>query len=131
MSNAPPPRPDAAPSVTRRVRVPGRDGPATLYVTVTRYGDPPAPREVFLVLGAAGTDERGWAEALGRMISLALRSGTPVEAVVRTLAGIAGERSVTRPGGGMWHSAPAAVAEVLADVAREYGGAVGRPSGGG
>src|SRR6476620_8411838 len=52
------------------------------------------PFEVFLTLGTAGGSAMADAEAMGRLISLALRSGIPITQVHRQLRGISSDRAV-------------------------------------
>ena len=52
------------------------------------------PYEVYVVLGKAGSDLTAFAEGIGRMVSIALRSGIPVEILIEQLRGIGGSRSV-------------------------------------
>jgi ribonucleoside-diphosphate reductase alpha chain len=52
------------------------------------------PFEVFVTLGKAGGSAMADAEAMGRLISLALRSGIPVMAVHKQLRGISSDRAV-------------------------------------
>src|SRR4051812_24347840 len=52
------------------------------------------PFEVFVTLGKAGGSAMADAEAMGRLISLALRSGIPMQSVVRQLRGISSDRAV-------------------------------------
>ena len=52
------------------------------------------PFEVFINLGKAGGPAMADAEAMGRLISLALRSGIPVDSVIRQMRGISSDRAV-------------------------------------
>jgi len=52
------------------------------------------PFEVFITLGKAGGAATADAEAMGRMISLALRSGIPLPSIIRQLRGISSDRAV-------------------------------------
>jgi ribonucleoside-diphosphate reductase alpha chain len=52
------------------------------------------PFEVFITLGKAGGSAMADAEAIGRLISLALRSGIPIDRVIRQLRGISSDRAV-------------------------------------
>jgi ribonucleoside-diphosphate reductase alpha chain len=52
------------------------------------------PFEVFITLGKAGGSAMADAEAMGRLISLALRSGIPIDRVIRQLRGISSDRAV-------------------------------------
>ena len=62
-------------------------GHGTLYVTVNSDSEG-HPFEVFSTLGKAGNCEPASLEAISRLISLALRSGVPVEDIIRQLRGI-------------------------------------------
>ncbi|HQE21527.1 MAG TPA: ribonucleotide reductase N-terminal alpha domain-containing protein [Thermosynergistes sp.] len=59
-----------------------------LYLTVNFLDG--KPFEVFATLGKSGRDTQAHTEALGRLISLALRSGVPVDDIIRQLKGIGG-----------------------------------------
>jgi len=48
------------------------------------------PFEVFATLGKSGKDTQAHTEALGRLISLALRSGIPIDEIIKQLKGIGG-----------------------------------------
>ena len=61
-------------------------GMNSLYVTVNLLGD--MPIEVFMASGKSGNVVNGLCMGLGRLASLALRSGTSVEEVVKSLEGI-------------------------------------------
>ncbi len=63
----------------------------TLYVTITE-DDKGQPFEVFMSLGKAGGALMADVEALGRLISLGLRSGIPIKEVHRQLRGISSDR---------------------------------------
>ncbi len=58
------------------------------YVTVNKQND--LPSEVFIISGKAGDEANADAEALGRLVSIALQYGVPAEAIVKTLRGING-----------------------------------------
>ena len=64
-----------------------------LYVTINE-DDGGRPFEVFCTLGKAGGAATADAEAIGRLISLALRSGIPVSAVKDQLRGVSSDRAV-------------------------------------
>ncbi|MFW5904696.1 MAG: vitamin B12-dependent ribonucleotide reductase [bacterium] len=64
-----------------------------LYVTINEDQDG-RPFEVFCTLGKAGGAAMADAEAIGRLISLALRSGIPITAVRDQLRGISCDRAV-------------------------------------
>jgi ribonucleoside-diphosphate reductase alpha chain len=65
----------------------------TLYVTITE-DDKGQPFEVFMTLGKAGGALMADVEALGRLISLALRSGIPIKEIYRQLRGISSDRVI-------------------------------------
>jgi len=91
----------------KTVRIP-TDPPC--YLTLNFHdGD---PIEVFFTVSKAGSDEKANSEAIGRLISLCLQSGVPIQKVIKTLSGIKGENTQMRNG---WivHSLPDAVAKGL------------------
>jgi len=51
------------------------------------------PFEVFAIIGRAGSDVMAFTEAIGRLISLALRCGVPVRLIAEQLRGIGGASS--------------------------------------
>ena len=82
-------RPELLRGTTRRVETPL----GTLYVNITE-DDKGQPFEVFMSLGKAGGALMADVEALGRLISLALRSGIPMREVWRQLRGISSDRVI-------------------------------------
>jgi ribonucleoside-diphosphate reductase alpha chain len=82
-------RPDALRGTTRRVETPL----GTLYVTITE-DDLGQPFEVFMSLGKAGGAIMADVEAMGRLISLALRSGIPIKEIHRQIRGISSDRAI-------------------------------------
>ncbi|HEX5387900.1 MAG TPA: vitamin B12-dependent ribonucleotide reductase [Gemmatimonadales bacterium] len=82
-------RPELLRGTTRRLETPL----GTLYVTVTE-DDRGQPFEVFMSLGKAGGALMADVEALGRLISLALRSGIPMMEIYRQLRGISSDRTI-------------------------------------
>jgi ribonucleoside-diphosphate reductase alpha chain len=82
-------RPDVLTGTTRKMRSPLGD----LYVTVNEDQEG-RPFEVFATLGKAGGAAMADAEALGRLISLALRSGIPLTDISKQLRGISCDRAV-------------------------------------
>ena len=76
-------RPAEVSGVTRRIRT----GHGNMYVTVTHDEDG-RPFEMFSTLGKAGGCDAANHEAIGRLASLALRSGIDPDAVVESLRGI-------------------------------------------
>ncbi len=100
-------RPDLLRGTTRRVDTPL----GTLYVTITE-DDRGQPFEVFMSLGKAGGALMADVEALGRMISLSLRSGIPIKEIHRQLRGISSDR-VTGLGPNKVMSVPDAIGIAL------------------
>ncbi len=82
-------RPELLRGATRRLETPL----GTLYVTITE-DDRGQPFEVFMSLGKAGGALMADVEALGRLISLALRSGIPISEIYRQLRGISSDRVI-------------------------------------
>jgi ribonucleoside-diphosphate reductase alpha chain len=82
-------RPEVLRSTTRRVETPL----GNMYVTITE-DDRGQPFEVFMSLGKAGGALMSHVEALGRMMSLALRSGIPITEIYLQLKGISSDRVI-------------------------------------
>jgi len=82
-------RPEMLRGTTRRLETPL----GTLYVTITE-DDLGQPFEIFMSLGKAGGALMADVEAMGRLISLALRSGIPISGIHRQLRGISSDRAV-------------------------------------
>ena len=80
-------RPEALKGVVRRLESPL----GTMYVTITE-DEKGQPMEVFMSLGKAGGALMADVEAIGRLISLALRSGIPMAAIHRQLRGISSDK---------------------------------------
>lgn len=78
----PRPRPDATIGVTQRIST----GCGKLYVTVN--SDEYGVCEVFAQMGKTGGCAQSQVEAVGRLASIALRSGVKIEAIINELAGI-------------------------------------------
>lgn len=106
-------RPAALKGTTRRMPSPLGD----LYVTVNE-DDSGKPFEVFATLGKAGGAAMADVEGIGRLISLALRSGVPIADVVQQLRGIACDRAVGI-GPNKVLSVPDAIAQALAQHMQE------------
>ena len=99
-------RPETLEGFTTRIKT----GYGNLYVTVTEYEG--KPFEVFATIGKSGRSTTAKTEAIGRLISLALRSGVNVEAIIEQLNGIGGENPVFQAGG-LVLSIPDAISKVL------------------
>jgi len=82
-------RPEMMRGTTRRVETPL----GTLYVTITE-DEKGQPFEVFMSLGKAGGALMADVEAMGRLISLALRSGISIKEIHRQLRGISSDRVI-------------------------------------
>jgi len=85
-------------------------GYGNLYVTVTEYEG--RPFEVFATIGKSGRSTTAKTEAIGRLVSLALRSGVRVDKIVEQLEGIGGEHPVFQKDG-LVLSIPDAISRVL------------------
>ena len=99
-------RPMSLPSTTDKIKT----GFGNLYVTISYQNQ--KPFEVFASIGKSGYSTMADAEALGRMISLALRSGVEAEDVIQQLKGIGGSEPIFTEGG-LIQSIPDAIAKVL------------------
>lgn len=85
-------------------------GYGNLYVTVTEYEG--RPFEVFATIGKSGRSTTAKTEAIGRLVSLALRSGVKVGKIIEQLKGIGGEHPVFQKDG-LVLSIPDAISRVL------------------
>jgi ribonucleoside-diphosphate reductase alpha chain len=99
-------RPDTVHGFTQKVQT----GLGVMYLTVNEVDS--EPFEVFATIGKSGRSITAKAEAIGRLVSLALRSGVSVQDVVAQIKGIGGEHPVFR-GKGLLLSIPDAIAWVL------------------
>jgi len=99
-------RPEVLQGVTQKIKT----GYGNLYITVNMYEG--KPFEVFAQIGKSGYSTMADTEAICRLISLAFRSGIPVERVVEQLRGIGGGQPVFGSGG-LISSIPDAIAQVL------------------
>ena len=99
-------RPDTLPSMTHKVST----GLGRLYITISHFNH--KPFEVFCSIGKSGYSTMADAEAIGRLTSLALRSGIAAEAVVSQLKGIGGSEP-TFHNGALIQSIPDAIAQAL------------------
>ncbi|MFC1858366.1 vitamin B12-dependent ribonucleotide reductase [Thermodesulfobacteriota bacterium] len=85
-------------------------GMGRLYVTVTEHEG--QPFEVFATIGKSGKSTTAKTEAIGRLVSLALRAGVKIHEIVDQLKGISGEHPVFQEGG-LVLSIPDAIGRVL------------------
>jgi len=85
-------------------------GMGNLYVTVTEMDG--KPFEVFATIGKSGKSTMAKTEAIGRLVSLALRSGISPDKIVEQLKGICGEHPVFSKDG-LVLSIPDAISKVL------------------
>ena len=99
-------RPETLEGFTTKMKT----GMGHLYVTVTEYEG--RPFEVFATIGKSGRSTAAKAEAVGRLVSLALRAGVKVADIVKQLKGIGGEYPVFQQGG-LVLSIPDAIARIL------------------
>ncbi|MDX2445584.1 MAG: ribonucleotide-diphosphate reductase subunit alpha, partial [Desulfobacterales bacterium] len=99
-------RPDTLDGFTTRIKT----GMGNLYLTVTEFEG--QPFEVFATIGKSGRSTTAKTEAIGRLVSLALRSGVAVQEIIDQLIGIGGEHPVFQEGG-LVLSIPDAIARVL------------------
>jgi ribonucleoside-diphosphate reductase alpha chain len=114
--------PRARPYVTRGSTQRIETGCGHLYVTINE--DDRGLCEVFTQMGKSGGCTASQAEAVGRLISLALRSGIEPEAIVKQLKGIRCPSPLWQPGG-MVLSCSDAVAKALERFVKD------RPAAGG
>lgn len=99
-------RPDIVRGFTQKVQT----GLGGMYLTVNEVDG--KPFEVFATIGKSGRSITAKAEAIGRLVSLALRSGVAVKDIVAQIKGIGGEHPIFREKG-MLLSIPDAIAWVL------------------
>ncbi len=108
--NATPKEVEERPAMLQGITEKIRTGYGNLYVTINvKDGQ---PFEVFAHIGKSGYTTMADTEAICRLISLALRSHVPVEAVIKQLRGIGGS-SQTFSGGSKIFSIPDAIAQIL------------------
>lgn len=84
----------------------------TVYITVNAENGN-GPREVFIHLGKSGSPIMAMSEAIGRLISLALRSDISPGAIIHQLRGIKSSSPVRQPDGTLIWSVPDAIARAL------------------
>ena len=101
-------RPDLVYGFTQKVRT----GHGLMYVTINEIDG--KPFEAFATIGKSGRSTTAKAEAIGRLVSLALRSGIEVRKIVEQIKGIGGEAPVFQQGKqGQVQSIPDGIAWVL------------------
>ncbi len=110
-------RPDVVQGFTHKVQT----GLGGMYLTINEVNG--QPFEVFATIGKSGRSITAKAEAIGRLVSLALRSGVSVRDIVSQIKGIGGEHPVFRDKG-LLLSIPDAIAWVLEKRYLEGTGAV-------
>jgi len=99
-------RPQTLKGITEKIKT----GYGNLYVTVNILDG--KPFEVFAQIGKSGYSTMADTEAICRLISLAMRSGIPVDKVTKQLKGIGGSTPVFG-NGALISSIPDAIAHVL------------------
>nr|MBN2277147.1 vitamin B12-dependent ribonucleotide reductase [candidate division Zixibacteria bacterium] len=99
-------RPQFLHGITEKIKT----GYGNLYVTVNVIDG--KPFEVFAQIGKSGYSTMADTEAICRLISLALRSGVPVDKVIKQLKGIGGASPVFG-NGALISSIPDAIAHIL------------------
>ena len=99
-------RPDTVQGFTTKIKT----GLGNLYINVTEYEG--RPFEVFPIIGKSGKSTTAKTEAIGRLVSLALRSGVKVDDIVEQLKGISGEHPVFQKDG-LVLSIPDAIGKLL------------------
>jgi len=100
-------RPDWLDGKTYRIKL----SQGTLYVTITEYDN--SLYDVFVTVGKSGDSVRAFSETTGRLISLCLKNGVPVEKIINQLSDIAGGDPTLTPGG-LIKSIPDAISSILA-----------------
>ncbi len=103
----PRPRPDMLLGITKEMKT----SCGKLYVTMNR--DPRGLFEIFNQMGKAGGCAASQSEAIGRLVSLALRSGVKPETIVKQLKGISCHLPAWGGNGGKVLSCADAVAKAL------------------
>lgn len=100
-------RPNIMQGFTEKVRT----GHGVMYLTINEING--KPFEVFATISKSGHSIMAKAEAIGRLVSLALRSGIDVKSIITQLKGIGGERPIFLRKHSIILSIPDAIAWVL------------------
>ena len=98
----------------KRIKISTPSG--SMYVMLSFLNE--RPIEVFANLGKSGGDDYAYTEALGRVISLALKHGVPPEKIVQTLRGIKG-KDVALFNNEYIYSVPDAIAAAIYSILEE------------
>ncbi len=112
-------QPRLRPLVTRGYTEQILTGDGTLYVTLNE--DDYGLCEVFTSLGKSGGNAAAQSEAIGRLISLALRSGIDIQALIKQLKGITSANPVWHEGD-LIRSTPDAIGRALERYAANHEG---------
>jgi ribonucleoside-diphosphate reductase alpha chain len=102
-------RPDNLSGTTKKILT----GSGELYLTVNWHNG--RPFEVFATIGKGGRSMAAKAEAIGRLVSLALRCGVHIDHIIKQLEGIGGDYPIFQ-NGGLIKSIPDAIASVLREI---------------
>jgi len=106
--NTPRQRPDVVHGSTYKINT----NQGTLFVTVNE--DEKGPFEVFLQgVGKSGSFTSSFIEAIGRLVSMLLRSGIGIDDIIGQLQGIRAGQPTMNPKGVFVYSVPDAVAKIL------------------
>jgi len=92
-----------------------KTGSGTLYTSLG-LDENGWPVEIFINISKHGSDVSAFSEALGRVISIALQSGVPVDKIAETIIGITGDSSAW-DNGKLIKSIPDAVGRILKEYA--------------
>jgi len=99
------------PRVLKGITTKLNTGQGSLYVTIN-VDENEQPIEVFANIGKSGGDTAALAEAIGRLISIALQNGVSIKEISKTLRGITGSRPVWNDGN-LIKSVPDGIAQIL------------------
>jgi len=99
-------RPETLQGFTTRIKT----GMGQLYITINESNG--KPFEIFATIGKSGKSTTAKTEAIGRLISLCLRTGVDVRSIIKQIKGIGGEYAIFQKGGRVL-SIPDAISRVL------------------